>query len=54
MQERIYQWKRKLVEKFIKKHGKIDQFIIINNIDVDYDILIKIPSELRSEGHLEK
>jgi hypothetical protein len=44
--------KRKLVEKFIKKHGKIDHSIILNNVDVDYDTLLKILSELRNEGRL--
>jgi hypothetical protein len=29
MQARVYQRKRKLVEKFIKKHGKIDHSIIL-------------------------
>jgi hypothetical protein len=52
MQDRIYQRKRKLVEKFIKKHGKIDHSIILNNVDVDYDTLMKILSELRNEGRL--
>jgi biopolymer transport protein ExbD len=50
MQDRVYQRKRKLVEKFIKKHGKIDHSIILNNEDVDYDTLMKILSELRNEG----
>ena len=44
--------KRKLVEKFIKKHGKIDHSIILNNVDVDYDTLLKILSDLRNEGRL--
>jgi hypothetical protein len=52
MQDRVYQRKRKLVEKFIKKHGKIDHSIILNNVDVDYDTLMKILSDLRNEGHL--
>jgi hypothetical protein len=52
MQDRIYQRKRKLVEKFIKKQGKIDHSIILNNVDVDYDTLMKILSELRNEGRL--
>jgi hypothetical protein len=42
MQDRVYQRKRKLVEKFIKKHGKIDHYIILNNVNVDYDTLMKI------------
>jgi hypothetical protein len=52
MKNRVYQRKRKLVEKFIKKQGKIDHSIILNNVDVDYDTLMKILSELRNEGRL--
>jgi hypothetical protein len=52
MKDRTYQRKRKLVEKFIKKQGKIDHSIILNNVDVDYDTLMKILSELRNEGRL--
>ena len=47
---RKYQRKRKLVEKFIKKHRKIDHSVILNNVDVDYDTLMKILSDLRNEG----
>jgi hypothetical protein len=52
MHDRVYQRKRQLVEKFIKKHGKIDHSIILNNVDVDYDTLMKILSEMRNEGRL--
>ena len=52
MQDRVYQRKRKLVEKFVKKHGKVDHSVILNNVDVDYDTLMKILSELRNEGRL--
>ena len=52
MQDRIYQRKKQLVERFIKKHGKIDSSFILNEVDVDYDTLMKILSELRNEGHL--
>ena len=53
MQDRIYQRKRRLVEKFINKHGKrVDHSLILNELDVDYDTLMKIISELRSEGSL--
>jgi hypothetical protein len=48
MQDRVYQRKRKLVEKFIKKYGKIDHSIILNNVDVDYDTLLKILSDFLS------
>jgi hypothetical protein len=52
MQDRVYQGKRKLVEKFIKKHGKMDHSIILNNVDVDYDTLMKILSDMSNEGRL--
>jgi predicted GTPase len=53
MQDRIYQRKRRLVENFIKKHGKrVDHSLILNEVDVDYDTLMRILSELRNEGGL--
>jgi hypothetical protein len=52
MQDRVYQRKRKLVEKFIKKHGKLDHSIILNSVDVDYAPLMRILSDLRNEGRL--
>ena len=50
MQNRIYQKKKRIVEKFIKKYGKVDHSVILNKVDVDYDTLMKIISELRKEG----
>ena len=52
MQDREYQKKKVTVEKFIKKFGKIDHSVILNNVDVDvdYDTLLRILSELRKEG----
>ena len=52
MQNRIYQRKKRIVEKFIKKHGKVDHSVILNEVDVDYDTLMKILSELSNKGHL--
>ncbi|MDQ3837743.1 MAG: hypothetical protein M3297_00570 [Thermoproteota archaeon] len=53
MQDRIYQRKRQLVEKFIKKHGKrVDHSLILNEVNVDYDTLMRILSDLRNEGHM--
>jgi len=52
MQDRKYQKKRVLVEKFIKKSGKIDHSVILNNVDVDYDTLMRILTELRSKGRI--
>jgi hypothetical protein len=52
MQDRKYQRKKHLVEKFIKKFGKIDHSVILNNVDIDYDTLMKILSDLRNEGRI--
>ncbi|MEW6604794.1 MAG: hypothetical protein AB1351_08930 [Thermoproteota archaeon] len=52
MQDRKYQKKKAVVEKFIKKSGKIDHSVILNNVDVDYDTLMRIISDLRSEGRI--
>ncbi len=52
MQDRKYQKKKVIVEKFIKKSGKIDHSIILNNVDVDYDTLMRILSELHNEGKI--
>jgi hypothetical protein len=52
MQDRKYQRKKHTVEKFIKKFGKVDHSIILNNLDVDYDTLMRILSDLRKEGRL--
>ena len=50
MQDRKYHKKKTTVEKFIKKSGKIDHSIILNNVDIDYDTLMRILSDLRKEG----
>lgn len=52
MQDRKYQKKKVLVEKFIKKYGRIDHSVILNSVDVDYDTLMRILDELRSEGRI--
>jgi len=52
VQDRNYQRKRQKVEKFIKKYGRVDHSIILNNVDIDYDTLMKILSELRREGRI--
>lgn len=53
MQDRKYHKKKEVVAKFIKKSGgKVDHSVILNNVDVDYDTLMKILSDLRSEGRL--
>lgn len=52
MQDRKYQKKKAAVDKFIRKFGRIDHSVILNNVDVDYDTLMKILSDLRNEGRL--
>jgi predicted transcriptional regulator len=52
MQDRKYQKKKTIVEKFIRKSGKVDHSLILNNVDIDYDTLMKILSELRNEGRI--
>lgn len=41
-----------MVEKYIRKSGKVDHSLILNEVDVDYDILMKILTELRTEGSI--
>jgi hypothetical protein len=52
MQDRIYQKKKQSVGKFIKRYGKAHHYIILNNVDVDYDTLMNILSDLWNEGRL--
>ena len=51
-QDRAYQRKKQMIEKYIKKHKVVDQARILNEVDIDYDTLMKIISELRNEGRL--
>ena len=51
-QDRVYQKKRQMIEKYIKKHKSVDYSRILNEVDIDYDTLMKIISELRNEGRL--
>ncbi|HYA84198.1 MAG TPA: hypothetical protein VEH06_12225 [Candidatus Bathyarchaeia archaeon] len=41
-----------MVEKYIRKSGKVDHSLILNEVDVDYDTLMKILTELRGEGSI--
>jgi hypothetical protein len=52
VQDRKYQKKKVMVEKFIKKTGKIDHSVILNSVDIDYDTLMRMLSELRNEGRI--
>ncbi len=53
MKDRVYEKKKQLILKFIKKHGRTDHSFILNEVNIDYDTLMKILFELRMEGHLE-
>ena len=52
MLDRKYQRKKHIVEKVIKKFGKIDHSVILNNVDIDYDTLMRVLSDLRNEGRI--
>ena len=52
MLDRRYQRKKYTVEKFIKKFGKVDHSVILNNVDIDYDTLMRVLADLRNEGRL--
>jgi hypothetical protein len=41
-----------MIERYIKKHKVLDYYQILNEVDIDYDSLMKILSELRNEGRL--
>lgn len=53
IQDRIYAKKKQAILRFIKKHGKVDYSFILNEVNIDYDTLMKIISDLRGEGHLD-
>ena len=50
---RVYEKKKQTILRFIKKHGKVDHSFILNEVNIDYDTLMKILSELRREGRLD-
>ena len=50
--DREYQRKKVMVEKFIKKTGKVDSSVILNSVDIDYDTLMRILSELKNQGRM--
>jgi hypothetical protein len=52
MQDRIYEKKKQTILRFVKKHGKVDHSFILNEVNIDYDTLMKILSELRRERRL--
>jgi hypothetical protein len=52
MLDRKYQRKKHIVEKYIKKFGKVDHSVILNNVDIDYETLMRVLSDLRNEGRI--
>jgi hypothetical protein len=52
LQKRLYQKKKQAVEKFIKRFGKVEHSFILNEVNIDYDTLMKILAELRNEGRI--
>jgi predicted transcriptional regulator len=52
LQKRLYQKKKQSVEKFIKRFGKVEHSFILNEVNIDYDTLMKILAELRNEGRI--
>ena len=50
--DRAYLKKKQIVERFIKKYGKIDHARILNEVNVDYDTLMRILAELQEEGRI--
>jgi hypothetical protein len=51
-QARKYQKIEVEVKRFIQRHKKIDHSRILNEIDVDYDTLVKILGKLKNQGQL--
>ena len=52
MLDRKYQRKKHIVEKFIKKFGKVDNSVILNNVNIDYDTLMRILADLGKEERI--
>ncbi len=50
--DRAYLKKKQIVQRFIKKHGKVDHTRILNEVNVDYDTLMRILAELKTEGRI--
>lgn len=44
--------KKQMVERYIKKRGNVDHARILNEVNVDYDTLMRILAELRQEGRI--
>jgi biopolymer transport protein ExbD len=52
IQDRKYQKLKGQVKRFIQKNKKLDHSMILNNMNIDYDTLMRIIAELKSDGDL--
>ena len=50
MQDRLYQQKKALVKRFIRKRKTTDTSRILNEVDIDYDTLMLVLADLQNEG----
>lgn len=50
--DRAYIKKKQMVERFIKKHGSVDHAKILNEVNIDYDTLMRILAELKEKGSI--
>ena len=50
--DRAYLKKKQMVERFIRKYGRVDHARILNEVNIDYDTLMKILAELKVEGRI--
>lgn len=50
--DRVYLKKKQMVARFIKKQGNVDHARILNEVNIDYDTLMRILSDLRQEGRI--
>lgn len=53
-QDREYQRKKQMIERYIKNHKTIDHHRILNEVNIDYDTFMQILSELRNKGRLKQ
>ncbi|MGH9923900.1 MAG: hypothetical protein ACRD5J_17675 [Nitrososphaeraceae archaeon] len=52
MQSRSYQQKKAVVKRFIRKEKTTDTSRILNEVNIDYDTLMLVLTDLQNEGDL--
>ncbi|CAN5595118.1 hypothetical protein BH18THE1_BH18THE1_03930 [soil metagenome] len=52
IQDRKYQKLKGQVKRLIQKSKKLDHSMILNNMNIDYDTLMRIIADLKSDGDL--